>query len=95
MDLRTLDQTAIPTTVHYDSVGRRGSVVAGELRCARLTLTISELERIAIASQGLSYTLAFLGLSLSSVTVETLIWSTENLMVLVLAWIFLGEQFGA
>ena len=41
---------------------------------------------------GLSFTLGLIGLSLTSASVEALIWSTETLFIIGLAWWMLGER---
>lgn len=41
---------------------------------------------------GLSFTLGLVGLSLTSASVEALIWSTETLFIIGLAWLMLGER---
>lgn len=41
---------------------------------------------------GLSFTLGLIGLSMTSASVEALIWSTETLFIIGLAWLMLGER---
>lgn len=49
---------------------------------------------VGAISPGLSFTFAMVGLSMTSVTSETLIWSTETIMILFLSWIILREPLG-
>ncbi|MBD2089728.1 DMT family transporter [Microcoleus sp. FACHB-1515] len=44
---------------------------------------------------GLSFTLGLIGLSMTSASVEALIWSTETLFIIGLAWFLLGERVSA
>lgn len=44
---------------------------------------------------GLAYMLAFAGLAITPVSVEGLLWASESLVVVLLAWSLLGEKFRA
>lgn len=44
---------------------------------------------------GIAYTLGIIGLSLTDASVESLIWSTETIVIIVLAWLLLGEKVSA
>ncbi|MBD2104327.1 DMT family transporter [Leptolyngbya sp. FACHB-261] len=41
---------------------------------------------------GLAFILGLIGLSLTAASIEALIWSTETLMIIGLAWLLLGER---
>jgi drug/metabolite transporter (DMT)-like permease len=43
---------------------------------------------------GLAFITGIIGLSLTTASVEALIWSTETLMIIGLAWLILGERIG-
>jgi len=78
-----------------------------QLVCSNALLwTIVGLRRLALPSYqqaikfalpgliqpGLSFSLGIVGLSLTTVSIESLIWSTETIMIIGLAWLLLGEQ---
>lgn len=46
---------------------------------------------VGFMAPGLAYLLTTIGLSMTSVTSETLIFSTETMMIIVLSWLFLNE----
>ncbi|MCE7986709.1 MAG: DMT family transporter [Caldilinea sp. CFX5] len=41
---------------------------------------------------GVSYTLSLIGLTTTTVSISTLLWATEPVLILALAWLLLGEQ---
>ncbi|MFN8442809.1 MAG: DMT family transporter [Caldilineaceae bacterium] len=41
---------------------------------------------------GISYTLSLIGMTTTTASVSTLLWATEPVLILVLAWLLLGEQ---
>ncbi|MEZ4865834.1 MAG: DMT family transporter [Caldilineaceae bacterium] len=41
---------------------------------------------------GISYTLSLIGLTTTTVSISTLLWATEPVLILVLAWLWLREQ---
>jgi drug/metabolite transporter (DMT)-like permease len=57
-------------------------------RAARLAATSGLLE------PGLAYTLGLLGLALTTASSASLIYATETPMIVVIAWLFLGERLG-
>lgn len=54
----------------------------------------ARLLRLGIWQPGIAYGTSLIGLSMTTVTVEALIFSTETLMIIFLAWVMLGERPG-
>jgi drug/metabolite transporter (DMT)-like permease len=49
---------------------------------------------LGLLQPGLAFITGIVGLSLTTASVEALIWSTETLMIIGLAWLILGERMG-
>jgi drug/metabolite transporter (DMT)-like permease len=49
---------------------------------------------LGLLQPGLAFITGIIGLSLTTASVEALIWSTETLMIMGLAWLILGERIG-
>jgi drug/metabolite transporter (DMT)-like permease len=54
--------------------------------------TLLKLGAAGLLTPGISYTLSLLGLSLSTVTMSTLLWASEPVLILGLAWLILREM---
>jgi drug/metabolite transporter (DMT)-like permease len=52
----------------------------------------AKLSLPGILQPGLSFTAALSGLALTSASIEALIWSLETILIIVLAWLLLGER---
>lgn len=50
---------------------------------------------IGLLNPGVSYTLNLLGLTMTSASVSSLLWATEPVLILLLAWLVLGERLTA
>lgn len=55
---------------------------------------MARLLRLGIWQPGIAYGASLVGLSMTTVTVEALIFSTETLIIIFLAWVMLGERPG-
>lgn len=53
--------------------------------------TLLKLGAAGLLNPGISYTLSVLGLSMSTVTMSTLLWASEPVLILGLAWFILRE----
>lgn len=53
--------------------------------------TLLKLGAAGLLNPGISYTLSVLGLSMSTVTMSTLLWASEPVLILGLAWLILRE----
>ena len=54
--------------------------------------TLLKLGAAGLLNPGISYTLSLLGLSMSTVTMSTLLWASEPVLILGLAWFILREM---
>lgn len=47
---------------------------------------------LGVLNPGISYTLSLIGLTTTAVSISTLLWATEPVLILALAWLLLGER---
>jgi len=68
------------------------AIVALQRVRVRLDKTTAQLGLIGVLNPGIAYTFSLLGLALTTASMSTLIWITEPILILALAWLLLAER---